>query len=312
MNIVMIAVHRGSMVDNIIGFRLLDTDTKETVDVTVKNLISAVTEKGVDVENVGIENGKVVHTNGVFSRYPTIVNNKLVGKSPLVILYELADDKYRVANYAGEIVDITEEEAIKYARTEGIANGKVVRGESGVTFISSINGEYKKDKLLEDKKYGSRLKAKRALLNMRDYLIDDNYLAYAENKDIEEVTFNKGLLGVKDRGFLGCEKLHTVTFSRTIERLGIASFMGCSSLKTIKIPEGVKEIPEKCFEGCSSLESVCLPNTLSHIKKSAFQRCHKLKRMYTGPKNIDIEYGAIPRGVKRYRNTEYSDGAIVI
>lgn len=124
-----------------IGIRVLDVDTKQVQDVPVSSLISILKSGTAMINNLGIDNGKLVGTNGAIYRLPKIVDGKLVGKSPMVVINQIGDTGYTVANYAGVVVKVGRLRAIEYAKTEGISNGKIVNKE-GKEFISSIIGGY--------------------------------------------------------------------------------------------------------------------------------------------------------------------------
>ena len=299
MNIVMIAVHKQG--NKIVGFRLLDTDSGKLQNVPNENLKSVLQSGNAEVENISIEGERIVGSNGTLQRYPTLINGALYGKSPLIILFELVNNCYRVSNYLGEVVDITEQEAIKYAETEGIANGKIVPDENGKYHISSISGTYKQDKLVEDKKYGRILSAKMNMLGVKDYSLDENYRATLNDKKAEEITFGRGVLGVAHNGCRDCKELKMVKFPATLEELGDSSFSGCISLEEVTIPEGVKTIPKRCFALCKNLKQIYMPNSLRRIEDGAFSGCDKLKIIHCGPVSLDIAFGAIPGGVKKLK-----------
>lgn len=299
MNIVMIAVHKTEK--KIIGYRLLDTDSGQVKDVPQSNVYSILYAREAEVENIGLEGNRIVGTNGKLQRYPVLVNGQLRGKSPLIILFELVDNRYRVANYTGEIVDIDEIEAIKYSETEGIANGKIVCDNNGNKFISSIKGTYKQDKLARDREYGETLKLKMGLLGVRNYELDDRYYARATDENIEELMLGRGILGIQEKGFKDMRKLKDIYLPNTLMSLGMSGFEGCVSLETIEIPEGIVEIPRSCFSECVNLREVTFPNSLRKVCWAAFYNCRKLKKIYCGPAPIEFEYGALPRGVRRIR-----------
>lgn len=295
----MIAIHKVS--GKIVGFRLLDTDTGQIKDVSYDSLKTVLESGTVDVENVKLDSGKIVGSNGKLQRYPVLVNGMLYGKSPLIVLYELVNDYYRVANFSGEVVDIHEEEAVRYAETEGIANGKVVPDEAGVGRISSISGSYKQDRLVKDKKHGSQLILKMKLLGVRDYVLDKQYRMKVTKNDIEELVVARGVLGILPDGCRNLVKLKTIVLPNSLEEIGDSAFSGCVSLENINIPEGVKVIPARCFRNCRSLKEIHLPNTLEKIETHAFIGCTNLKAIYCGPNPINVEFGAIPRGIRRIK-----------
>lgn len=296
MNIVMIAVHKAG--NKIIGFRMLDTDSRDIKDVSYDIVRKVLKDKKADIENIKLEGNTILGSNGKLQRYPVLVNGQLYGRSPLVILFELPNNCYRVTDYSGEIVDMTEDEIIRYGETEGIANGKIVRTEDGKKYISSINGVYKQDKLLISKQYKEKLALKMKLIGFKDYEVTEDGIARVLKRDIEVLNLKDGVVSIADNGFKGCSKLREVVLPKTLERLGKNSFMSCVSLEKIEIPEGIVEIPERCFAKCIKLKEVYLPNSLRVIKSHAFFQCRSLTKVYCGRAPINIAYGAIPSRVK--------------
>ena len=301
MLMVMIGVHK-DVNKNIIGFRVLDEDTGKVMDVPYNDVLNVLRAGGHTVENIGIDptnTSKLVGSNGMFDRYPTIVNSRLVGNSSLIILEELPENVYKATNFLGEIVTIDEQKAIAYSKSNGIANGKIVKdGQDGTEHISSILGAYRKSKLIQAKKSGDKLVAKMDILGEDRYKLDDRHNAYAVDKDIQELILGRGALGIRPQGFKDCKRLETVVAPDTLDKLGQASFLDCSNLKTVELVEGIKEIPARCFANCKSLKTIKLPNSIEKIGHAAFQGCDSLIAIYTGPNDMDIDYGAVPRGVK--------------
>lgn len=125
-----------------IGLRILDLDTRQVKDVPLDNVKSVISRGIATIDNIGITNNKVVGTNGAINRLPKIFNGNLVEKSPLIIVNQLGDEGYTVADYKGTVIKMKAEVALRYAKSDGIANGKVVQ-KDGKSFISSISGNYK-------------------------------------------------------------------------------------------------------------------------------------------------------------------------
>jgi len=129
---------------NTIGLRLLDTISGQIKDVPIANVIGVLASGKATIDNVGLENGKLVGTNGSLDRLPEIMNGVLVGiYSPVIIVNQIDDIGYTVTSYKGTMVKLKNEDVLKYAKLNGIANGKIVNRD-GKEFISSINGEYPK------------------------------------------------------------------------------------------------------------------------------------------------------------------------
>ena len=141
MAVVMIGTIRQNS-KSVIGVRLYDTENEYFKDVPI-NSVKAALSKGVEIENLGLQAGEVVGTNGSIDRYPVIIKGKLVGKSPLIVLNEVGDLGYDVVDWKGKKGRYKTEDVVAYSKKNGIANGKLVERD-GKQFISSINGSYRR------------------------------------------------------------------------------------------------------------------------------------------------------------------------
>lgn len=159
MKINLIAVHVDNN-DNIVGFRLLDSDNGQVMDQPY-NAVLAVLQKKVATIN-GIEydsvHKKLKGSNGVFDRYPKLLNNTC-SENKIVILATVDDIGYRVCNYKGEISDFKTSEVIATANKVGLANGKLVSKDNS-QFISAINGNYDNVNVKESKKLSTLIQKK--------------------------------------------------------------------------------------------------------------------------------------------------------
>lgn len=129
---------------SIIGYRILDTDSKNTMNIPVDNFIKVIQSNQAVVDNIKVEANRVFGTNGSIERYPKCtMDNKLIDNqlSPLIIINKVGDFAYTVCDYKGTVKVIRESDVIAYAEKAGIANGKLVPSETG-TFVSAISGTY--------------------------------------------------------------------------------------------------------------------------------------------------------------------------
>ena len=138
----LIAIARIVENDNLIGLVMLDKDTNEVKGVTEQSIVLALMGNKVSIENIGLNSGRLIGTNGSIDRLPCVDKHmKLVGKSPLVILNTIDDLGYTVSDYKGTVINLQTSNAIAYAKQNGISNGKIVTKDNK-EFISSINGTY--------------------------------------------------------------------------------------------------------------------------------------------------------------------------
>lgn len=129
--------------NNTIGLRLLDVDTKTIKDVPVDDVVDVLNKGIATIENIGTNGNELIGTNGSINRLTKVKGGKVYGKSSLVIIDEIIDKGYLVADYKGTMKKYSTENVIKYAKNNGIANGKVVNKDEK-EFISSISGAYNK------------------------------------------------------------------------------------------------------------------------------------------------------------------------
>jgi hypothetical protein len=282
MYLLLIAVHKGgNNLKDIVGFRILDSDSGEVQDIHYANVVNAIATKGVTVDGIDISTGVPKGSNGSFDRYTQLADGITIGKCPVVIVKEYPDKVYDVANHLGKIVHMDEKSIINFSSTEGIANGKIVDGENG-KYISSINGEYPKDKSFKDRASGDRVKAKMSLMGIDTFeLTDRNYLKGTNNK-ATELLISKGCLGIEDYGLKDFKLIQRIEIPSTCTVLGIGAFLNCESLEEIKLAEGTVVIPKRCFENCKKLKKIVLPNSIRKIEAGAF-RNSGLREASLGP-----------------------------
>ena len=297
MQLILIAVHKYSYHSkDIQGFRLLDRDTGEVKDIPYSSVINTLRSTDVTVEGIDISGSEPKGSNGSFDRYTQLVNGITLGKCPIVICKEYPDKVYDVANHLGKVVRMDMNGIIQFASVEGIANGKIVDSDNG-KYISSICGEYLKDKSFNDRAYGDKLKLKMGVMGVNEYELNDRNYIVGKDKNVEELHIGKGCLGVEKRGFKGFNKLKKIMLPNTCSELGEEAFKDCSELEEILIPEGVVVIPKRCFENCSKLVHINLPNSLRKIDIAAFKGSG-LKTISLGPVKPIIISMALPFNVK--------------
>lgn len=127
---------------NLIGFRILDTQSNVATGVSYASMVDVLKKGKTKVLNVELKEGKVVGTNGSLDRYTAIdMNNKVLnGKTPVVIVKQVGC-YYTVTDYVGELQELSNGPTVVLARKNGIANGKVIT-HGRTQYISAIKGTY--------------------------------------------------------------------------------------------------------------------------------------------------------------------------
>lgn len=140
----MIAVVLPSISSTTRGFRLLDTNSGRTIDISEANLKQAMKDKKISIENLDLIDGSIVGINGTIDRYTkclpdnTIVNKKL---NTVVVINRIEEIGFTISDYKGIIKKVRAANLVDYAKQYGIANGKLINAE-GQTYVSSIYGNY--------------------------------------------------------------------------------------------------------------------------------------------------------------------------
>jgi hypothetical protein len=282
MYLVLIAIHKGGKHNkDILGFRILDSDSGEVQDIPYNNVVNAIKTKNVTVDGIDISTGEPKGSNGSFDRYTQLVDGITIGKCPVVIIKEYPDKIYDVANHLGAIAHMDMESIIKFSETEGIANGRIVETENN-KYISSISGEYQKDRSFKDRASGEKLKLKMNMIGLDSVKLSDRNYLVGLNKETEHIAIGKGCLGIEPYGLKDFTKLKEITLPSTCTDLGIGAFLNCVELENIEIPEGVAVIPKQCFAGCKKLTKIVLPNSIRKVEAGAF-RNSGLKEVSLGP-----------------------------
>lgn len=137
------------------GYRMLDLDAKQVGDYTLSNIKKVLSTKQTAdiIQNAKLINGKITGTNGQLSRYPEIdISTGLLrgNKSPLIVINKIDNVGYTVCDFKGQIQRVKNSEVVNYAKTYGIANGKVVI-QDDIEYISSISDAYEQIKLSPSK-----------------------------------------------------------------------------------------------------------------------------------------------------------------
>lgn len=130
------------------GIGLLDDKSNRYKVVSLQSVIQALKSNRFPIENLMLDRGELKGSNGSLARYPIVdVNGSLRDNNSVIILNELTEREktigYTISDYKGTILKVKSQDLIKYIKTKGVANGKLVYRD-GNEFISSITGEYKK------------------------------------------------------------------------------------------------------------------------------------------------------------------------
>lgn len=103
---------------------------------------------------------------------------------------------------------------------------------------------------------------------------------FANNTNVESITFSEGFTTASDQCFSGCKNLKSVTFPSTLTTIGNSSFNNCTLFTNLNFNSSTNSITinSSAFNKCTSLIAIDIPDgmTISNIGRYAFQECTSL------------------------------------
>ena len=283
----------------LIGCRLYELESKDIKDVLVNSIINGFYSSNLSIKGLGVRGGRLVGTNGNLDRYPTIINNKILGKSPLIILSQYVQKDctlgYKVIDWKGQIIDISLGDAIKYANENGIANG-AVKTLSNKSFISAIVGEYDKIEVkignnpLEDiettiwsvedfKEYMNTNGYKYKIDNLCGGIPREGYVNACIIENIPILKYPDGVQKISWDEISGTkDNVEVLIVPPSVNTIDWDIFIKLDKLRRIVVQEGLKELKFRGNVRRSNVEELVLPKSLESIQ-SGFSDMSKLKKL---------------------------------
>ena len=227
----------------VVGMRLIDTESYQTKDVSIKDIMDTLRAGKVQIDNVALQNNSLVGTNGNLNRLPQLTNGISLTLDSVTIIGKVEGVGYLVCNFDGDVKFFKTQELIEYAKTGMISNGKVVTN-GGMQYISAIKGQYNVVKI--DKK-SIKIQAlerfnrvQNAIGKIFDFEINytngDIFITnYYDTPDREVVEIPDFVVGFKPS--------RSLTFAKTYV------FDGCKHLKKIIMGSNVRGSMKNLFRG---------------------------------------------------------------
>lgn len=263
--------------DQKVGIRLYDTKTNEYKDCPIGGILSYL-ESGNEVQNLTIKDGVAFCTNGTFDRYATVVLNiGVAGRSPLVIVKEYADGTYDVVNGQGECARMGMQYLLRYDKTDGIANGRVVPLENGqATIIPFTDGaEFEHEKVISAEAKIKRMSRRMNLVGESAISIENGVFTLVGEVG-EKVIIPDGAVEIGGQAFLRYGKNVTdVKIPNSVKIVRQHGFAGTMKLKEVHLNVGLEVIESQAFDN-SGITTVYLPPTVREIQKFGFKGVRKI------------------------------------
>ncbi len=109
--------------------------------------------------------------------------------------------------------------------------------------------------------------------------------AFAWCRNLESIVLD-GAVEIKDRAFIGCDKLSKVKFGSALEAIGEKAFAHCPAVTEAQFPDSLELLGSGAFEGCRNLRSVSLSDNVRVIENGTFYGCTSLQKVSL-PENLE-------------------------
>jgi len=288
-----------------IGFRLIDTDTMSIKDVKYDNMVVALMNNRIKIENIKFDytTNEIEEVDiGVnIEDYPKIKCGHCNSNKKLIIIGKNASGDYVCVDADGVRYDMNVYKLKDMSRFGMSVSNKYILEVEHSKSLGIIDGKCDTLGSIDSKEF-RKYKIKSSLLGVKDAIIkeiNDSVVLVAVNKNAENIVVPSFVEEIGDYAFGGCKKLKSVVIHKGVKRIGKYAFTHCKSLKTVDIPVSVehigdgafqysglksavirgniKELPNIIFLVCESLESVEMTNTVEVIGINSFGGCGCLK-----------------------------------
>ena len=102
--------------------------------------------------------------------------------------------------------------------------------------------------------------------------------AFADCKNLKNVTLSSSLTLIPMGAFSGCEALEELQVPASVKKIADLAFEA-SGLKEMELPMGVEMVGDGAFFNCQQLEKLAFPNSLKRLGVCCFLYCNKLKSL---------------------------------
>lgn len=137
----------GNNKDSIQGYTLMSSDY-QTITVDVATLMKNISSKKIVVNNMAVEGGRIVSTNGALDKY-TFINtangNQVEGTARAVVLDRVEKNGklvgYTVFTQKGNLAEANVADVVELCNKKLVANGKIKHTQDG-DIVSAIGGSF--------------------------------------------------------------------------------------------------------------------------------------------------------------------------
>ena len=102
--------------------------------------------------------------------------------------------------------------------------------------------------------------------------------AFADCRNLKNVTLSSSLTLIPMGAFSGCEALEELQVPASVKKVADLAFEA-SGLKEMELPMGVESVGAGAFFNCQQLEKLAFPNSLKRLGVCSFLYCNKLKSL---------------------------------
>ena len=253
----------------VVGFRLMDIDTKQVMDVSLKSVKD------------NLKNGMKILG---FNSMGQILNNKV----------PIDCDGYVMNIEYDTVIETMPNSMVRVSSFDGRVYERRY-SDTAILYEGTPQGE-------EYKVYEYRGKlAKKAKMFKRIYDINELGVCKArEGFDYEdapeELVIPDGVTSIAEYGFKGVKNVKKLIIPSTVESIGRYAFSNMRDLEVVEIKGKVEVLHIGCFQNCISLKNVTLSSYVRVLEKECFSGCNSLRKIRSlrGSGLESVGYMALP------------------
>ncbi len=113
-----------------------------------------------------------------------------------------------------------------------------------------------------------------------------------EKGNIKEYSIIDTVTVIDELAFADCKEIENITIPKGIKRIETMAFFKCEALKEISLPDGLEYIGSDAFNRCLCVTYLFIPKTVTEIGHHAFNQCEGIGKVFMEHENDEsIELG---------------------
>lgn len=293
-----LAIARIKRSANIWGYRIIDTETHETADMSCGDMVRSMRLGDLSVENMELApNNKIRVLMGspqVYNNFPFLDGEgKEIGKKgrhgvKAVFILGKSQDRYTLCDGKGHVFQ-EEKDSVEDNDAIGVY---VVCNLFRNKLLGTVNcNDYRNmDKNLGS--YDEYIKRRGFLGNGAPKCVEDNFgmkLLEWPEKDHGEVVIPEFITVIGSNAFQKCGDITSIVCGTGVQEIKERGLETTGIVTSIRLNEGLLRISGRIFGGEARLEELVIPTTVRRIGPGAFNMA-QINKLYVMSENLEVNF----------------------